>query len=92
MMRTIRRPAYAVNLLIAASGRRLPPTAKSSAASVSSNRPPKALTLYGTTGTIVGAQILVAEAGEMITEQMLAIKFAAQAFDKDVGKLSCCAA
>jgi len=67
------------------------------------------------TRKIIGAQILAAEAGEMITEPMLAIKFglsiediastfhpyltlseaiklAAQAFDKDVGKLSCCAA
>jgi mercuric reductase len=63
---------------------------------------------------IIGAQILAAEAGEMIVEPTLAIKFglsieditstfhpyltlsegiklAAQAFDKDVGKLSCCA-
>lgn len=68
-----------------------------------------------TTRKIIGAQILAAEAGEMITEPMLAIKFglsiediastfhpyltlseaiklAAQTFDKDVGKLSCCAA
>ncbi len=67
------------------------------------------------TRKIVGAQILAAEAGEMITEPALAIKFglsieditstfhpyltlseaiklAAQTFDKDVGKLSCCAA
>jgi len=67
------------------------------------------------TEKIVGAQILAAEAGEMITEPALAIKFgltiedltatfhpyltlsegiklAAQAFTKDVGKLSCCAA
>ena len=64
---------------------------------------------------IIGAHILAAEAGEMITEPALAIKFgltiedltsafhpyltlsegiklAAQAFTKDVGKLSCCAA
>jgi len=68
-----------------------------------------------TTRKIIGAQILAAEAGEMITEPMLAIRFglsiediastfhpyltsseaiklAAQAFDKDLGKLSCCAA
>jgi len=67
------------------------------------------------TRKIIGAQILAAEAGEMITEPTLAIKFglsieditstfhpyltlseaiklAAQTFDKDVGKLSCCAA
>jgi len=67
------------------------------------------------TRKILGAQILAAEAGEMITEPTLAIKFgltieditstfhpyltlsegiklAAQTFDKDVGKLSCCAA
>ncbi|MEX1999599.1 MAG: mercury(II) reductase [Gemmatimonadales bacterium] len=67
------------------------------------------------TRKIIGAQILSAEAGEMITEPTLAIKFeltiaditstfhpyltlseaiklAAQTFDKDVGKLSCCAA
>ena len=66
------------------------------------------------TRKIIGAQILAAEAGEMITEPTLAIKFglsidditstlhpyltlseaiklAAQTFDKDVGKLSCCA-
>jgi mercuric reductase len=64
---------------------------------------------------IVGAHILAAEAGEMMTESVLAIKFgltiedltstfhpyltlsegiklAAQAFTKDVAKLSCCAA
>lgn len=64
---------------------------------------------------LLGAQILAAEAGEMITEPTLAIKFgltiddltsafhpyltlsegvklAAQAFDRDVRKLSCCAA
>ncbi len=64
---------------------------------------------------ILGAHILAAEAGEMITEPALAIRFgltvedlagtfhpyltlsegiklAAQAFDKDVAKLSCCAA
>jgi len=64
---------------------------------------------------IIGAHILAAEAGEMITEPALAIKFgltiegltstfhpyltlseaiklAAQAFTKDVAKLSCCAA
>ncbi len=67
------------------------------------------------TRRIIGAQILAAEAGEMITEPALAIKFgltiedlasafhpyltlsegiklAAQTFDKDVAKLSCCAA
>ncbi len=67
------------------------------------------------TRKIIGAQILSAEAGEMIAEPTLAIKFglsieditstfhpyltlsegiklAAQTFDKDVGKLSCCAA
>lgn len=67
------------------------------------------------TRKILGAQILATEAGEMITEPALAIKFgltieditstfhpyltlseairlAAQTFDKDVGKLSCCAA
>ncbi len=66
------------------------------------------------TRKILGAQILAAEAGEMITEPTLAIKFgltieditstfhpyltlsegiklAAQTFDKDVAKLSCCA-
>ncbi len=64
---------------------------------------------------ILGAHILAAEAGEMITEPALAIRFgltiedltstlhpyltlsegiklAAQAFTKDVAKLSCCAA
>ncbi len=64
---------------------------------------------------VIGAHILAAEAGEMITEPALAIKFgltiddlvsifhpfltlsegiklAAQAFTKDVAKLSCCAA
>lgn len=64
---------------------------------------------------IVGAHILAAEAGEMVTEPALAIKYgltiddlgftfhpyltmsegiklAAQAFSKDVAKLSCCAA
>lgn len=64
---------------------------------------------------IIGAHILAAEAGELITELALAIKFgltiedltstfhpyltlsegiklAAQAFTKDVGELSCCAA
>lgn len=64
---------------------------------------------------LIGAHILAAEAGEMITEATLAIRFgltiddlassfhpyltlseslklAAQAFDKDVAKLSCCAA
>jgi len=68
-----------------------------------------------TTRKILGAQILASEAGEMIMEPALAIKFglaieditstfhpyltlseaiklAAQTFDKDVGKLSCCAA
>jgi len=67
------------------------------------------------TEKIIGAHILAAEAGEMITEPALAIKFgltiedvtstfhpyltlsegiklAAQAFTKDVAKLSCCAA
>jgi mercuric reductase len=67
------------------------------------------------TRKIVGAHILAAEAGEMITEPAIAIKFgltiddltstfhpyltlsegiklAAQAFDRDVAKLSCCAA
>ena len=67
------------------------------------------------TRKIIGAQILAAEAGEMVTEPALAIKFglsiediastfhpyltlseaiklAAQAFSKDVTKLSCCAA
>jgi mercuric reductase len=67
------------------------------------------------TRRIIGAQILAAEAGEMITVPAMAIKFgltieditstfhpyltlseaiklAAQTFDKDVGKLSCCAA
>ncbi len=69
----------------------------------------------GTTRKIIGAHILAAEAGEMITEPALAIKLgltiedlattfhpyltlsegiklAAQSFDKDVAKLSCCAA
>jgi len=67
------------------------------------------------TKKIIGAHILAAEAGEMITEPALAIKLgltiedltstfhpyltlsegiklAAQAFTKDVAKLSCCAA
>lgn len=67
------------------------------------------------TRRIIGAHILAAEAGEMITEPALAIKYgltiedlastfhpyltlseaiklAAQTFDKDVAKLSCCAA
>lgn len=67
------------------------------------------------TRKIVGAHILAAEAGEMITEPAMAIKFgltiddltstfhpyltlsegiklAAQTFDRDVAKLSCCAA
>ncbi|HEY6224073.1 MAG TPA: mercury(II) reductase [Gemmatimonadales bacterium] len=67
------------------------------------------------TRNIIGAHILAAEAGEMITEAALAIKrglaikdltstfhpyltlaegikLAAQAFDKDVARLSCCAA
>ncbi len=67
------------------------------------------------TKKIIGAHILAAEAGEMVTEPALAIKFgltiedltatfhpyltlseaiklAAQAFTKDVAKLSCCAA
>jgi mercuric reductase len=67
------------------------------------------------TQKIIGAHILAAEAGEMITEPALAIRFglaiedltstfhpyltlsegiklAAQAFTKDVAKLSCCAA
>jgi mercuric reductase len=66
------------------------------------------------TRRLVGAHILASEAGEMITEPALAIRFgltiddlassfhpyltlsegiklAAQAFDKDVAKLSCCA-
>ena len=69
----------------------------------------------GATRKIIGAHILAAEAGEMITEPALAIKYgltiedltatfhpyltlsegiklAAQTFDKDVAKLSCCAA
>src|SRR5207244_2714902 len=69
----------------------------------------------GATQKIIGAHILAADAGEMITEPALAIKFgltiedltstfhtyltlsegiklAAQAFTKDVEKLSCCAA
>ncbi len=69
----------------------------------------------GATRKILGAHILSTEAGEMITEPALAIKFgltiedlkatfhpyltlaegiklAAQTFDKDVAKLSCCAA
>jgi mercuric reductase len=68
-----------------------------------------------TTRKIIGAHILAAEAGEMITEPALAIKhgltiedltstfhpyltlsegikLAAQTFDRDVAKLSCCAA
>jgi mercuric reductase len=68
-----------------------------------------------TTRQIVGAQILAAEAGEMILEPTLAIKYgltiddltstfhpyltlsegvklAAQTFDRDVAKLSCCSA
>jgi mercuric reductase len=68
-----------------------------------------------TTRKIVGAHIVAAEAGEMITEPALAIKYgltiedltatfhpyltlsegiklAAQTFDRDVSKLSCCAA
>lgn len=67
------------------------------------------------TRKLLGAHILAAEAGEMITEAALAIRFgltvedlistfhpyltlsegirlAAQAFDKDLAKLSCCAA
>lgn len=67
------------------------------------------------TRKIIGAHILAAEAGEMITEPALAVKLgltigdlaslfhpyltlsegvklAAQTFDKDVAKLSCCAA
>ncbi len=67
------------------------------------------------TRQIVGAHILAAEAAEMITEAVLAMRFrltiedltstlhpyltlsegiklAAQTFDKDVAKLSCCAA
>lgn len=67
-----------------------------------------------TTRKLVGAHILAAEAGEMVTEVALAIRFgltiedltstfhpyltlsegiklAAQTFDKDVSKLSCCA-
>ncbi|MEX2179449.1 MAG: mercury(II) reductase [Gemmatimonadaceae bacterium] len=69
----------------------------------------------GPTRRLIGGQILAAEAGEMITEVSLAIRFqltiedlatafhpyltlsegiklAAQAFSKDVSKLSCCAA
>lgn len=69
----------------------------------------------GATRKIIGAHILAAEAGEMITEPALAIrhgltiedlagafhpyltlsegiKLAAQTFNKDVSKLSCCAA
>ena len=69
----------------------------------------------GTTRKIIGAHIVAAEAGEMVTEPALAIKLgltiedlaslfhpyltlsegiklAAQTFDKDVAKLSCCAA
>jgi mercuric reductase len=69
----------------------------------------------GATRRIVGAQILAAEAGEMILEPTLAIKYgltiddltstfhpyltlsegvklAAQTFDRDVAKLSCCSA
>lgn len=69
----------------------------------------------GATRRVIGAHILAAEAGEMITEPTLAIKYgltideltstfhpyltlsegiklAAQAFDRDVRKLSCCAA
>ncbi|MGH7502440.1 MAG: hypothetical protein ACREL7_11870 [Longimicrobiales bacterium] len=67
------------------------------------------------TRRLVGAHILASEAGEMITEPALAIRFgltiddvasslrpyltlsegiklAAQSFDKDVARLSCCAA
>ena len=67
------------------------------------------------TRKIIGAHILAAEAGEMITEPALAIRYgltiedlasafhpyltlsegiklAAQAFTRDVAKLSCCAA
>lgn len=67
------------------------------------------------TRKIVGAHVLASEAGEMITEPALAIRFgltiddltatfhpyltlsegiklAAQTFDQDVAKLSCCAA
>jgi mercuric reductase len=73
------------------------------------------LVVEAATRKIVGAHILSAEAGEMITEPALAIKYgltiedltatfhpyltlsegiklAAQAFTKDVAKLSCCAA
>jgi len=69
----------------------------------------------GTTRRIVGAQILASEAGDMIIEPTLALKYgltiedltatfhpyltlsegiklAAQAFDRDVAKLSCCSA
>ncbi|MDE3151060.1 MAG: mercury(II) reductase [Gemmatimonadota bacterium] len=69
----------------------------------------------GATRRIIGAHILAAEAGEMITEASLAIRYgltiedlsaafhpyltlsegiklAAQTFNKDVAKLSCCAA
>ena len=73
------------------------------------------LVAHSATRKIIGAHILAAEAGEMITEPALAVKLgltigdlaslfhpyltlsegvklAAQTFDKDVAKLSCCAA
>jgi mercuric reductase len=73
------------------------------------------LVAEASTRRLLGAHILAAEAGEMISEPALAIRFgltiddltssfhpyltlseglklAAQAFDKDVAKLSCCAA
>jgi mercuric reductase len=93
---------------------------------LSMNHVPRALAARDTRGFIqlvadastrrlVGAHILAVEAGEMITEPALAIRFgltiddlassfhpyltlsegiklAAQTFDKDVAKLSCCAA
>ena len=72
------------------------------------------LVAEASTRKIVGAHILAAEAGEMITELAIAVQFgltieqltsvfhpyltlsegirlAAQTFDKDVSKLSCCA-
>jgi mercuric reductase len=72
------------------------------------------LTADASTRRLLGAHILATEAGEMINESALAIRFgltiddlastfhpyltlseginlAAQAFDKDVAKLSCCA-
>ena len=69
----------------------------------------------GASRRIVGAQIVASEAGEVVVEASLAVRFgltidnltttfhpyltlaegvklAAQTFDKDVAKLSCCAA